>query len=264
MHQFGVERLVVEQPERVGREEGSERERRRQGDAERRSQRRGPVDPRQPRGHRREQRHERDPGRVLRRARQAQPDPGQRVVAHAAFAEHASAAEQRQRQRRERRHVVERQVRVEDRQERDRLDRRRQQAHGAAEQARARPVQQPQREHAERARGDARERVHLARVIREGVAHAARAAVGDREQVVQHVGEARRVGEVVRVQVVPEHRHRVRHEVVGLVGVVRIRQPLSHAPQAQPEPAGEDQRERRPRPAARWLSSCHRSRSSGS
>ncbi len=51
------------------------------------------------------------------------PDARDQVVADAPFAQHARAAEQRQRERRERRHVVEREMGVEDGQEGDRLDR---------------------------------------------------------------------------------------------------------------------------------------------
>ncbi len=100
-------------------------------------------------------------------------------------------------------------MRVEDGQERDRLDRGREQADRAAEQARAGRIQKPQRSHAEHCGGDARKRVTPSRVLREGVHRAARASVGEREQEVQHIGERRRVGEVVRVEAVLfEHRHR--------------------------------------------------------
>ncbi len=213
----------------------------------------------------RDERHERDPGGVLARAGEPQADPRQQVVAQSSFAQHARAAEQRQGQRRERRHVVEREVRIEDGQERDRLDRRRQQADAAAEQARAGRIQQPQRGAAEHGGGDAGERVHLGRVVRERVHRPRRAAVGEREQEVQHVGERGRVFEVVGVEaVVFEHRDRARQEMVGLVGVVGVRQPLAHAPQAQHEAADQDCRQRGPRPPAGDLNSWHRPRSSGS
>ena len=98
----------------------------------------------------------------------------------APFAQHAGAAEQRQRQRRERGHVVEREVRVEDGQEGDRLDRRREQPDGAAEQPRAGQVEQPQRERPEHRGGDARERVELRRgAARRRARRRARAAVAD-------------------------------------------------------------------------------------
>ncbi len=109
----------------------------------------------QERGERAE-RHRRDPGQLAPKARAApveqsrlrrrrgraagrrpavylvaqarpSPTPGEDVVAHPPASQHARAAQQRERQRSQRRHVVERQVRVEDRQEGDGLDRRRQQ-----------------------------------------------------------------------------------------------------------------------------------------
>jgi hypothetical protein len=155
-------------------------------------------------------------------------------------------------------------VRVEDRQEGDGLDRRREQADAAAEQARTGRIQKPQRRGAEHGGGDARERVDVAGVQREGLLHARPTPVEEGEQEVQQIGERRRVGEVVRVQVVPEHRHRARHEMVGLVGVVNVGQPLPDAPQAQSQTTREHCRQPRPCPPARDLSSCHRSRSSGS
>ncbi len=57
--------------------------------------------------------------------------------------------------------VVERQVAVEDGQERDRLDRGGEQAERPPEQTRAGQVQQPQRDRAEHRDGHARERVEL-------------------------------------------------------------------------------------------------------
>ena len=52
----------------------------------------------------------------------------------------------------------------------------------------------------------------------------------------QQVREGGRVGEIVRVErALLEHFDRVRHEVLGLVGVVRIGKALPHAPQAQPD-----------------------------
>ena len=108
---------------------------------------------------RREQRQEHDPAGVLRRAREPEADArrarsragarsaGRRRVPHS---ESASGGE--------RRHVVEREVRVEDRQERDRQERRGEQADAAVEEARAGEVQQPDGERPEhrgrrRARG---------------------------------------------------------------------------------------------------------------
>ena len=126
---------------------------------------------------------------------------------------------------------------VEDRQERDRLDRRREQpdargrtgARRSRTAATARACRAPRRR---RARACRRRSGCSASAWRDAGA----AAVGEREQVVQQVGEGRRVGEVVRVEVVlREHRDRPRHEMVGLVGVVDVGQPLANAPQAQAE-----------------------------
>ena len=98
-------------------------------------------------------------------------------------------------------------MRVEARQEGDRLDRRRQQPGGPPEQPRAGEIQQPQRERPEHRRGDPRELVHGRRVAVEVADDAVAAAVDEREQEVQQVRERRRVGEVVRVQrAVAEHR----------------------------------------------------------
>ena len=117
-------------------------------------------------GRRREQRQQHDARRVLGRARQAEADAGERVVEQAPAAQHAGGAPQRQRERRERRDVVEREVRVEDRQERDRQERRGEQADAAVEEARAGEVQQPHRERPEDRGRDARDDEHLGRVGR--------------------------------------------------------------------------------------------------
>ncbi len=228
VHQFAVEGAVVEQ--RVG---VRDQERRQRGEtSERHPAQRAPTRPRPVREQAREhgggERQDHDPAGVLARASQPQADAREQVVARASFAQDAGAAEQRERDRCERRHVVEREVRVEDRQERHRLDRRRQQADRAVEQPRARQVKQPQRQRPQHRSGDTREREHALGVVLVGMDGAARAAVGDGQQSVQHVGERRRVGEVAGVErSVLEHFDCVREEVVGLVAVVRVGQPLA-------------------------------------
>ena len=185
-----------------------------------------------------------DSGGVLAGARQAQTDAGDQVVARAPFAQDARTAEQRERERRERGHVVERQVRVEDGQEGDRLDGGGEQADATPEQPRAGGIQQPQGTDAEQGGGYARERVDVGGVLLEGAQDPLSPAVPRVEQVVQQIGEGGRVCEVVRVEAaVLEHRDGARDEVVALVGVVDVGQPLLYAPQAQREAAAEHQRE---------------------
>src|SRR4029077_5455661 len=176
VNEFGVKARVVEQREGGREQEGQQRSRGAQRDPGR-----GPPagallavceSDREGGG----ERHERDPGRVLAGTGETEADARQQVVALAAFAQHAGGAEQRERQRRQRGYVVERQVRVEDGQEGDGLDRRREQPDRAAEQARTGRIQQPQGRHAEHGGGDARERVEVARVQRERVVNALRAA----------------------------------------------------------------------------------------
>jgi hypothetical protein len=127
-------------------------------------------------------------------------------------------------------------MRVEDGQERDRLDRRREQADGTVEQPRARYVQQPQRRRAEQRGGHAGEGVDPGGVQRERADRPGCAPIPEREQEVQQVRERGRIREVVRVErPLLEHFDRVRHEMLGLVDVVRVGQPLPHTPQAQPQ-----------------------------
>ena len=251
MHQFGVKLRVVE--DRVGVRDQEPDKRRDTREREPGEHAPGGVRLRLQvaRGARRGEREQHDAGRVLARARQAKPDPRQQVVARAAFAQHSRTPQQRQRQRRQRGHVVKRQMRVEHRQERDPLDGRREQPDAATEQARPGHVQQPQRQRAEQGRRHSRERVHVRRVCRDRLLDAGRPTVGDGEHVVQQVSVGGRVGEVVRVQAVPEHRDRVRHEVIGLIRVVGVGQPLPDAPQSQPESTREHERQPGPRPAAR-------------
>ena len=152
-----------------------------------------------------DQRQQHDPAGVLRRARQAEPDAGHGVVAPPAEAQHARDAPQRQADRRQRRHVVERQVRVEDRQEGDREASRRRAARCGG-----RPAARPARYSSQTAtrpqqRGEhARDDQDLGRVRREGVRHALAPPEPDREHDVQQVRVGGRVDEVVRVPVVAE------------------------------------------------------------
>ena len=108
-------------------------------------------------------------------------------------------------------HVVEREVRVEDRQERDRQQRRGEQADAAVEQPRAGEVQQPHGERADDGGGDARDDEDLGRVrSRRRSTTPARPPNHDREHDVQQVRVGGRVDEVVRVPAVPEQPDRAR------------------------------------------------------
>ena len=148
----------------VGDDEGAQRDDPRQHEPARR--RVAPGRRRQADRAGRHQRQQHDAAGVLRRARQPEPDAGEQVVAQAPLAQHARGAPQRQGDRRQRRHVVERQVRVEDGEEGDRQQRRGQQARGAAEELGARQVQQPHRQRADRRGGEARDDEDLGRVGR--------------------------------------------------------------------------------------------------
>ena len=262
--EFALEVVVVEDRVGVREQEGRERGEPRERHApEHAARERLALDPRLAHRDGRQIGHEHDPRGVLARAREAEACAGEQVIARAAFAQDACGPEQRQRQRRQGRHVVERQVRVEHRQERDGLERGGEQAGAARQQARAGRVQQPQRGDAEHRRRDPRQRVHLAGIGVERVQRALAAAVPEREQEVQQIGERGRVGEVVRVQAAFEHLHRARDEVVGLVGVVHVGKPLPDAPQAQRQSPAEHDRQPGPCPRARAFSSPHAPRSRG-
>ena len=114
------------------------------------------------------------PRRVLGRDRHAEAEPGQHVLARAAGAVDPGDADQRGGQRRQRRRVVEREVAVVDRQERDRQQRAREHADAAiVEQPRAGDRGQRDGERAEQRRGGAGEREGRRRVGREGAADVA-------------------------------------------------------------------------------------------
>ena len=233
----------------VGDDEGAQGDDPRQHEPA--SRRVAPGRGRQPDRAGRHQRQEHDPAGVLRRARQPEPDAGEQVVAQASLAQHAGGAPQREGDRRQRRDVVERQVRVEDGQEGAREQRRGQQADGAAEELGAGQVQQPHRERADRRGGEARDDEDLGRVGGERLRHARAPAEPDVEDDVQQVRVRRRVDEVVRVPAVAEEADRVGDEMRVLVGVVGERQPLLDAPHAQAEGGDEhDGEPDPPRPAA--------------
>ena len=88
-------------------------------------------------------RQQHDPARVLRRAGQAEPEAGPDVVPDPPVAQDARRAPQAEADAGQRRHVVERELGVEDRQEGDREDAGRQQPDAAVDEPRAGEVQQP-------------------------------------------------------------------------------------------------------------------------
>ena len=105
--------------------------------------------------------------------------------------------------------VVQRQMRIEDGQKRDRLDRGREQADAAIEQTRARRVQQPQRSvPSTPRRSHARACTRPAGERRTCAAPPTRPRTRRRRGRCSTIGERRWVGEVVRVQIVSEHRDR--------------------------------------------------------
>ena len=135
-----AERVEVEQRERVGDHEADQRQHAREQQA---------AEPRpgHGRGERRggDRQHE-DPGRVLRRAGDAEREAGDRVAAVAVVAVDRRHAEQREADGRERRRVVERQVRVVHGQERDGQQRARDQPGRPADQPPPGPGQQRDRD----------------------------------------------------------------------------------------------------------------------
>ena len=184
-------------------------------------------------------RQQHDPARVLRRAGQAQAQPGPDVIPEPPVAQDPRRAPQAEADAGQRGHVVERELGVEDRQERDREDAGRQQADAAVDEPRAGEVQQPDGDRAQH-RGDrARDDPDLRRIGGEGVRDAGAAAVPDAEHEVHEVRVGRRVDVVVGVPVVAEQADRAGHEVRVLVGVVGVGQAVAVAPDAQQE--GEQQ-----------------------
>jgi hypothetical protein len=149
---------------------------------------------------------------------------------------------------------------VEDRQEGDRHQRRRDEPGAALEPARAGPVDEADDERADHGDGDARGQEGGLRVGGE-VAHEAGAAAerepgreAQPEDDQQQVGQRGRVLVVARVEPVGEHRDRARDEVLGLVGVVGVRQAVVDVPEPQQQRAEQDrgeQRQRRPAPERR-------------
>ena len=180
-----------------------------------------------------------DAAGVLRRTGDPEPDAGDGVVAQAAVAQDPGRPPQRQADAHQRRHVVERKLGVEDRQERDREDAGREQADAAVDEPRAGEVQQPDRDRPQQRRERARDDPDLRRVGGERVRHPGATAEPDAEHHVHEVRVGRRVDVVVGVPAVAEEPDRARHEVRVLVGVVGVRQAVADAPDAQDE--GEQQ-----------------------
>ncbi len=179
------------------------------------------------------EREDRDTGRVLARAGKAETDPGERIVAHAPVAHDSGAPQQRERERQERGGVVEREVPIEDGQERDRLERRREQADATVEEASAEQVEQPHGRRAEQGNVDARDEKDLVRMHVVFAGQDVARPEPDHEHEVQHIGERGRVDEVVRVEAMCGHLDSLGHEMTGLVDVVDVGQALPDPPQAQ-------------------------------
>jgi hypothetical protein len=232
------EGVEVQDRVRVGDEERRERRAGRDPQAAHRPR---PPAGRRPLGARRgDERQQHDPAGVLRRARQPEPDARHGVVAPAPEAQDAGDAPQRQAQRRERGHVVEREVRVEDRQEGDREDAGGEQSRAPVDQPGAGEVQQPDGHGAQQRREHPGDDPHLGGIGREGLRHALAPAEPDREDDVRQVRVGGRVDEVLRVPVVPEEPDRAGDEVRVLVGVVGVGKAVLDAPDAQQE-RGEQQ-----------------------
>ena len=137
--------------------------------------------------------------------------------------------------------VVERQPRVEDRQERDGHDRRGDQPGAPAEPLPPGGVGGGDGADPEGHRDHARPQEHGARVVGEPLLDAAEVDHGQPRR--QQVRQRGRVDEVAGVEVPAGHRHRVRDEVRALVEVVGVRQPVAEAPEPQHRRDDQDQRE---------------------
>ena len=194
-----------------------------------------------------DQAEQRDPAGVLGRRGEADAEPGDHVVAPASPPEHPGDPVQRQGDGRQRRHVVERKVAVEDRQEGQTEDRRRQQPDGPVEEPRAGQVGEPYRGRAEHRRDDPRDHEHLGRIGGVGADDGVCAPEPQLEHDVQQVGIRGRVEEVVGVEIVREEGDRPRNEMRRLVNVVAVGQTLPDSPQAQHEGEHEQQRPARGR-----------------
>ena len=199
----------------------------------------GDAVPRRQHGGGDDRQHE-DARRVLGGAGQAQADSRDRVPVQAAVAVDDRHPQQRQAHRGERRHVVEREVRVVHGQERHREQRARDQRRAGAQQQAPRPQQQAHRGGPQHRADDPRQLEHARAVDRQRVADRLPAPPAQVEHRVQQVRVGGRVDEVARVVGVPEHPDGPRHEVGVLVGVVDVRQPVSDPPQPQPERERED------------------------
>ena len=157
--------------------------------------------------------------------------------------EDAGGGPEGQLDRDQRRHVVQRELGVEDRQERDRHQRRGQQRDAALEEALRDQVEEPDREHAEHCGEHARDDPDLGRIDGEGVGQRGPAAEVDLVDDRQQVGVGRRVIEIVGIAVVGEQRDRMRHEVLVLVGVVDVGQAALDPPQTERQGEHEDRAE---------------------
>jgi hypothetical protein len=136
---------------------------------------------------------------------------------------------------------------VEDRQERDGHQRGGGEGDAAVVEAHARPVDEADDERPDQRDDDARREKRRLGVGGEAPGEIATAAEPDREDRVQEVGQRGRVLVVARIQPVAEHPDGLGHEVLGLVGVERERQPVIDVPQPQAERHEQDpaQRDRR-------------------
>ena len=179
---------------------------------------------------------------VLGRRGQPDADPGQHVVAPGAVAQHPSHSVERERDRRERGDVVEREMAVEDRQEGQPEDRRAQQRDRLVEQALAGQVGQPHRHRPQYRGDDAGHQVHLGGVRDVGPAGRVGASEPQLEDEVQEVGVRGRVEKVLGVVVMAEERDCPGDEMRRLVRVVAVGQPLLDPPEAQ----GQGQRQQQP------------------
>ena len=235
------ERVVVD--DRV-RERDEERRERHDAGEQQPAQRRAAV-ARRVDAERREQREQHDPARVLRRRGEADADPRDEVVQPAARPQDPRRAPQREAQRRERGDVVERQVAVEDRQERHGEQCGREQPCRASREPPAGEVEQADGHRAQHRARRAGHRPHRGRVARERLPHRQAPAVADGQQDVQDVRVGRGIDVVARVQVVAEHPDRARQEVRVLVGVVGVRAGPASGPRAAARaPAGGRRRRR--------------------
>ena len=191
------------------------------------------------------------PGRVLHVHGHGHGAPRQRPVPEPPALVDEQGGDERHGQRHQGHGVVQRLLRIEDGQEGAGHQRRRHEADAPLVEAGPGPVDEAHAERAEQRHGEARGGEHGGGIDPEGVPEAARAereagVEAQLEDAEQDVGEQRRVLEVLRVERAADHRYRARHEVLLLVGVVDVRQPVLERPDAQHERAQQDPEQRRP------------------